>query len=113
MCNIIVILIFISCILNRYLTESYGTGQDIDDRIVEGIVNFKTSYFMLLRYVRESSLSGLECSPQRGLKDSPFYRSLLRFHVLIYLLSVVPSTNVSAKMAGILYIPNLWNVPDA
>lgn len=24
-------------LLYRYLTESYGTGQDIDDRIVEGI----------------------------------------------------------------------------
>jgi hypothetical protein len=36
---------FLSCILNRYLTESYGTGQDIDDRIVEGIVSF---YFLLL-----------------------------------------------------------------
>lgn len=27
--------IFVS--LYRYLTESYGSGQDIDDRIVEGI----------------------------------------------------------------------------
>lgn len=24
-------------LLYRYLTESYGSGQDIDDRIVEGI----------------------------------------------------------------------------
>lgn len=31
--------------LNRYLTESYGTGQDIDDRIVEGIVNLKNLIF--------------------------------------------------------------------
>lgn len=39
---------FLSYILNRYLTESYGTGQDIDDRIVEGIVNFKNSDFLFL-----------------------------------------------------------------
>lgn len=31
----------------RYLTESYGTGQDIDDRIVEGIVDF----YFLIRYI--------------------------------------------------------------
>lgn len=29
------LLVFI--LFYRYLTESYGTGQDIDDRIVEGI----------------------------------------------------------------------------
>ena len=67
---IIVIWIFISYILNRYLTESYGTGQDIDDRIVEGIVNFKNSYFILGMY--GNPLSGLERSP-RDPEDSVFY----------------------------------------
>lgn len=37
------LLVFI--LLYRYLTESYGTGQDIDDRIVEGtefcLISFK------------------------------------------------------------------------
>lgn len=46
--NILYSILFIFLILYfRYLTESYGTGQDIDDRIVEGIVDF----YFLIRYI--------------------------------------------------------------
>uniref|UniRef100_A0A2K6F9B5 Unconventional myosin-VI n=1 Tax=Propithecus coquereli TaxID=379532 RepID=A0A2K6F9B5_PROCO len=42
----------------RYLTESYGTGQDIDDRIVEGGCNLKNKSAQSLEYCAE--LLGLD-----------------------------------------------------
>lgn len=37
MCDLLYIIILYSFLPYRYLTTTYGSGQDIDERIVEGI----------------------------------------------------------------------------
>ena len=53
------------------MTESYGTGQDIDDRIVEGDRTSKILIFYcyVLKLTKKNPLSGLECS-HRDPEDS-------------------------------------------
>lgn len=100
---------FLYHILNRYLTESYGTGQDIDDRIVEGIVNFKNYYFMLLDMYERilSKWSGIFSQTRRILSSTNLCSdTMFLFNICCH---SFPSTSVNAtKMAGMFIYSNFW-----